>query len=218
MQITHEEARHLIQFALDRRIDLRQRQLLDSHLVACMNCQQYAESLKNMEKLLRPLLQRQWDRQPVPLSMSVITSKGFSHTLDRMMLATRIAAVGLMFAVFLFSAWQLTFSKPPFSSPAAASVPQIPIPSTSTELALITQTQTCEPTVYIVREKDLLARLADRFDSSKQELMAANHLKTDAVRAGMQLLIPTCQSTPTANISTTTFTPILSTITSTPGG
>jgi hypothetical protein len=218
MQITHEKARHLIQFALDGRIDLRQKQLLDSHLAACTNCKQYADSLQDLEYLLRPLLQRQWDRQPVPLSTSVITSKAFSHTLDRMLLATRIAAVGLVFAVFLFSAWQLTFSKPPFSSPAAASVPQIPIPSTSTELALVTQTQTCEPTVYIVREKDSLAMLADRFDSSKEEIMAANHLKTDAVRTGMQLLIPTCQSTPTANISTTTFTPILSTITSTPGG
>ena len=218
MQITHEKARQLIQFALDGGLDIPQKRLLDSHLATCRDCQRYADSMQNMESVLRPLLQRQWNPQPLPLSTSVLTSRAHSKTSDAMVMATRIAAIGVMFAIFMFSAWQLTYSKPRSSSPIAASVPPIPMPSTSTELAATTETQTCETTIYVVRDNDTLESVADHFAMSKEELLTANHMKTHAMQVGMTLMIPDCNYTPTANISTTTYTPILSTITSTPRG
>lgn len=218
MQVTHEKARQLIQFAFDGDMDIRQKQFLASHLATCRECQRYADSMQNMESVLRPLLQRQWNRQPLPLSASILTSRAYAKTSDGMVLATRIAAIGVMFVIFMFSAWQFTFSKPSSSSPVAASVPPIPIPSTSTELATTTETQTCERTVYVVQEHDTLESVADHFAVSKEELITVNHMKRNAMQIGMTLVIPDCNFTPTANISTTTYTPILSTITSTPGG
>lgn len=217
MQITHQEARHLIQSGLDGGVSIRQRQLLDSHLASCSDCQRYAESIQNVETILRPLLQRQWNRQPVPLSMSVLTARAHPKTSPGMILATRIAAIGVMFVVFLFSAWQFNLSKPISFDPLSASAP-IPVPSTSTKLVITTQTQPCEETQYVVRENDTIASVADKFQVSKEQILSANNLKPAVMRVGMQLLIPTCNTTPTANGSTTTFTPTLLQITSTPGG
>jgi len=218
MQITHQEARHLIQSELDGGISIRQRQLLDSHLASCSDCQRYAESIQNVETILRPLLQRQWNRQPVPLSMSVLTSRAYPKTSSGMILATRIAAIGVVFAVCLFGAWQFNLSKPISFSSLAASAPPIPVPSTSTKLVITTQTQPCEETQYVVREDDTIDSVADKFQVSKEQLLSANNLKPDVMRVGTQLLIPTCNTTPTAYGSTTTFTPTLLQITSTPGG
>ena len=219
MQFTHEQARKLIHFASDGGISISQQQLLDSHLTSCMECQQYATSIKNMESILRPLLQRHWSGQPVPLSISMLTSRTYPKTSDSMILATRIAAVSVMFVVFMFSAWQFALSKSISSSPISASVQPIPIPSTSTQVvSTTTQTQKCAEIEYVVHENDTIEDIATRFMVSKDELMTANNMKTKRVQIGMRLTIPDCNYTPTANVLTTTFTPILSPITSTPGG
>ena len=219
MSITHEQARKLIHISSDGGISINQKKMLDSHLVSCMDCQQYAESIRNIESILRSVLLRQWSKQPVPLSMSVLTSRAFSKTTNTMILATRIAAMSVMLVVFVFSAWQFALSKSISSDSISASLPPIPIPSTSTQLvSTTTETQRCAEIEYVVHEKDTIDAIATRFMVSKEELLTANNLKTERVVIGMRLRIPDCNYTPTANVLTTTFTPILNPITSTPGG
>ena len=219
MQITHEQARKLIHFASDGIMSVSQKQSLDSHLAVCMECEQYAKSIHRMESTLRPLLQRQWSGQPVPLSMSVLTSRAYPKMTDSMILATRIAAVSVMFLVFMFSAWQFTLSKSISSNSISASLPPIPIPSTSTQLVgTSTGTHQCAEIEYVVHENDSIEAIATRFRVSKEELIIANHMKTERVQIGMRLTIPDCNYTPTANVLTTTFTPVFNPISSTPGG
>ncbi len=221
MQITHEEARRLIHFASDANLKAPQKETLDSHLESCLECQEYADSIRRMEVILYPLLQKQWKQEPIPLSMNMLLSKGNSKLSEGILLATRIAAVGVMFMVFMFSAWQFTMSKPGASGPRLVSVPPIPVPSSSTQfVSTKTQSQTCGEIAYSVQENDTLESIATQFATSKEEIRSANHMKTEIVTTGMKLIVPVCNFTPTgtANTLTITFTPILRPITSTPGG
>lgn len=219
MQITHQEARRLIQLEADEALPGSQKQTLDSHLRVCAECQQYANSLRRMESLLQPLMQRQWNRQPAPLSIAALASSVNQRAPAGMILATRIAVVSVMFVAFMISLWQFTLSNPSRAQPVLASIPPMPIPSTSTQLvSTITQSNTCKETIYSVGEHDTLASIAAQFSISSKEILTANQMKTDTVYLGMKLTIPLCHFTPTANALTTTYTPMFSPIISTPGG
>jgi hypothetical protein len=220
MQITHEEARKLIQLALDGPLHIDQRNALDSHIAICAACQQYADSITNMESVLRPLLQRQWNQQPIPLSVGMIVSANHSRSSNQMLLATRVAALSVMFIVFVFSAWQFSLSKPSAkSSVTQANIPLIPIPSTSAQLVTTsTHDPLCDEIIYVVKENDTLSSIATQFAVSKEELSKANDIETEVVRSGARLMIPICQPTRTVDTLTRTFTPVLNTITATPGG
>jgi LysM repeat protein len=221
MQITHEEARRLIHLASDEQLKVHQKGMLESHLASCAECKNYADSIHNMESILQPLLQKQWAQRPIPLPIAALISSPNDRSPNINLLATRIAAIGMMFAVFMFSAWQLASLKPNTAGPALPSNPPIPVSSTSTLLISATaQTQTCEKVSYIVQGNDTLASVAYRFSTSKREIMIANTMKSETVIKGTELIIPVCNFTPTGTINplTTTFTPILRTITSTPGG
>ena len=222
MPITHTEAQRLLNFASDKTLKDDQKRILDSHLESCIQCQEYATSIEKMESILHPLLQRQWNQQPILLSVDRLLSRGNSKLLDGKLLATRIAAVSVMFMVFMFSAWQFMVAKPGGSGPVLASVPPMPIPSTSTTQFISTKTQTrsCEELGYIVQGHDTLESIAIRFLTSKEEILIANNMKAEVIVAGMKLMIPVCNFTPTGTVHalTTTFTPVLRPITSTPGG
>ena len=222
MPITHAQAHSLLHFAADETLKDDQKQILDSHLASCPQCQEYAKSIRNMESILQPLLQRQWNRQPTPLSVDILLSKGTFKISEGKLLATRIAALSVMFIAFMFGAWQFILTKPGTSGPVLASVPPIPIPSTSTTQFISTKTQTrsCEELGYVVQQHDTLESIALRFLTSREEILAANNMKTELVVAGMRLIIPVCNFTPTGTVKAlrTTFTPVLRPITSTPGG
>ena len=219
MQTTHEEAHTWIHLSADGSLNGLQRKMLDSHLASCLECQQYAASISKMESILRPLLQRQWTRQPIPLPVGVILSKSHERAATSMVLATRIAAIGVMFMIFIFSTWQLALSRPSANPPIQPNVPLIPIPSTSTQLAATnTQTESCEQTVYDVQENDTLASIAIKFGVSRAELVRANQMTSETVHTGAKMIVPLCKATPTSGTLTKTFTPVLNTITSTPGG
>lgn len=216
--MTHEEARTLIHLLLDASLSNQQKRLLDAHLTACPQCQQYADSIRNLESILRPLLHRQWTQQPVPLPVGMVLSRNHTKTSDGMVLATRIATLGVMFMIFVFSAWQFTGSRSS-NNPVQANVPLIPVPSASTQLiATSTQNEACEDTVYVVQPTDTVASIALKFGISKTQLAEANQLKTETLHMGAKIIIPLCKSTPTRETLTKTFTPVLGTITSTPGG
>jgi predicted anti-sigma-YlaC factor YlaD len=212
IRMTHEEARKLIHLSLDGSLNNQQKRMLDQHLASCQECRQHANSLHKMESILRPFLRRQWTEQPVPVLMDMLVSQSSIRNSNSMMLATRIAAIGVMFMVFVFSAWQFTLSRPSAGPSIPAAIPLIPVPSTSTQLvATRTQNGTCEQTTYVVR-------IALKFGISKAELLQANDLRAEIVYTGNKLLVPLCQPTPTNDTLTKTYTPILKTITSTPGG
>lgn len=223
MHITHEEAHRLIQLARDEMLDSHLRGILDSHLAMCLECRNYSASIHSMESILRPLMQKQWAQQPTPLSVDAVISGPSYSSPNSALLATRIAAIGIMFAVFMFSVWRLASAQTNMVSPMLPSDPPVPISSTSTRFASTTtqtQTETCEETTYLVQGDDTLASIAYRFSTSKKEIMIANKMESETIIQGTKLIISVCNFTPTGTASTltTTFTPILHPITSTPGG
>jgi hypothetical protein len=219
MQMTHEEAHKLIQFNTDDALNPHEKNELQSHLESCAECQAYANSMRGMESILIPLLQKKWNKQPIPLSIPTVMAKRDVRISQRMFLATRIAAIGMICVTFVFSIWQLTLSNQPTPGPILVSVP--PVPTPSTQFISTTGTlDTCEYRLYIVKENDTLENIADLFSISKAEILAINNMKTETLNATVEILIPVCTSTPTGTVNafTTTYTPSISPITSTPGG
>jgi len=221
MQITHEEARRLIQFNTDKALNMQEKSTLSTHLKDCIECRAYAEEIKEVESILLPVMQRQWNLQPPPLSVDIIHAKRSSRTPTSIILTTRTAAIGVVFLAFIFSVWQFALSSGPKLNPAPVGVPPIPTPSTqstSTKIAL----QACEDRLYTVQENDTLDSIAYQFSTSKEEIMAANSMKSEAVQAATELVIPICKFTPTGTINpeiiATTYTPSKRATTTTPDG
>jgi hypothetical protein len=220
MQITHKEARRWIHLHSDDSLSVHRRQDLDSHLDTCADCKRYAESIHKMESVLGPMLQRQWSQQPIPLPVGALSSRGSYRSPERIILATRIAAISVMFIAFMFSAWQYTASQAGLPSPAMADVPSMQITATSI-LSTSTETQPehCGSMAYIVRKNDTLGSIASQFSVSVEELIQINALTSNTMITGQELIIPICSSTPTSTIDPlTTSTPVLGRTTSTPGG
>lgn len=220
MQITHQEARRWIQIDSDGGLRASEKAVLEAHLILCADCRKYAHSMKRMEIVLRPLLKRQWNQQPTPLSITLLQSRSQTRGSDSMILATRIAAISVMFLAFLFSAWQLSASSSNVSAPALASGPAFPpVAFTSTQRITAT-TGSCTETIYVVQENDTLAHIAFRFAADEAEIARRNGLRSETVSTGMTLIIPVCDSTPTGTMNAirSTYMPATHQITSTPIG
>ena len=221
MQITHEEARQLIQFSLDKALRTPQMRTLQSHLEACLECRTFAEELKIMENLLVPAMRQHWNLRPIPLSIAAIRSKGKSNLKTNLVLVTRSVMIAIVFAGFVLSTWQFAISKGRTSTPMPVSVLPIPTPSgqsTSTKIGF----QNCQEVIYQVQENDTLESIVTRFSASKDRVMAINNLSTETIHRGIELVIPICNSRPTGTVYpstvTTTFTPLAGSTTSSPGG
>lgn len=221
MQITHEQAQRLIQFDIDRALNTQDQLTLSTHLRDCRQCRAYAEELKELEGMLVPVMKRQWDLRPLPLSLDAVGAKSKSKTPIGIILTTRTAAIAVVFMMFIFSAWQFALSSRQAFSPLPVSVPPIPTPSTYSTSTTITS-QACKGRIHAVQENDTLESIAYQFAVSEQEIMAANNLKTETLHTAMELIIPTCNLTPTGTINpktlTRTFTPAIHSTTSTPDG
>lgn len=219
MQIIHEEFRKLIQYDTDGTLKPYEKHELHAHLETCAECQAYASSMNGMESILRPLLQKKWNQQPTPLPISVFVDKKDAAQSQRAFMATRKAAIMMICVMFVFGMWQFTLSNGFGSDPVQAAVRPIPTPSTQFTVTAATL-DTCENRLYIVRENDTLERVAAMFSVSKQEIVAANNLKTENLNTAMEITIPICTFTPTGTVDalTTTYTPSQRPITSTPGG
>lgn len=219
MQITHEEAHRLIQFDADNALRPSEKHKLVEHLQLCAECQAYAQSIQGIELLLRPLLQKNWNKEPLPLSVTSITGKRNQEVTQGAFLATRIAIIGMICMGFLFSVWQFTVAGETRPTIAVASIPPMPTPS----VQFINMTRTsgsCTNTLYIVKADDTIEGIAERFAVSKENILTANNLSPANLKVGMQILIPSCTSTPTGtmNAQTTTNTPSTKPVTTTPGG
>ena len=223
MQIAHEEARRLIQFNLDEVLSVDKNLALSAHLKDCSDCQAYAEQLQHVDRMLTPLLKRQWSVQPIPLRVSELLAKrDLNRSVKPILTMRKALLVSMVFAAFLFSTWQFMLSGTGSSEPLPLGVPPAPTPSlqlTSTESLL----KSCIILRYAVQENDTLDSISRQFSVTREEIMAHNHLESPAIHGAKELNIPLCSFTPTGIADgsatfTMTYTPILSPITSTPGG
>jgi hypothetical protein len=217
MSITHTEARRLIQFRADDALKDVEINLLEAHLNSCVECQKYAAETHDLESTLQHLMQRRWDRQPLPLSREQTVSANPKHFLQSIFFATRIVAMGVICMAFLFNIWQVTQSGRQKATPPAAEIPLIPTPSLQSAGAEATD-PACESIYYQVKNGDTIEGIATRFSVSAEEIRATNSLRTETLLTSMKLSIPVCSPTPqgTPNIVSTTFTPLLGPNTLTP--
>lgn len=216
MSITHEEARRMIQFDADKALDARGRRTLDAHLDKCADCRFYAGEIGETEGILRRVMKQQWSYHPLPLPMDMIMGGNDSKIYSRIILATRFAAIALVFVLSVVSLWQVTQpnqTTPPFMA--------MPVPTPSVQFTHTTVSVTdCRETRYKVREEDTLESIARRFSLSTEAILSANAMNADAIiHADMELVIPLCGSTPTTHPPTiTTYPPATHFTTHTPGG
>jgi hypothetical protein len=174
-----------------------------------------------MESILRPMLQRNWDQEHRPLPLSMLMAKQKSRGSDRLLLATRIAALAVAFVAFFASAWNFTLSSRRTPTPFWQSVPVIPTPLTSTVTAgTQTSFENCMITGYTVQENDTLASIADRFAIPAEQIRQINSIRSETLTSGQLLSIPLCNLTPANPTAShdTTFTPVLYSSTTTPEG
>lgn len=220
MQLTHEDAHRLIQLNMDKALKPQELSLLSDHLQTCAACQTYAHDMQEVEQVLFPVLKRQWDRHPLPLSISALMERG-SASPPRNILATRTAALGLVVLAFFFSAWQFVLSGSSPSGSLPLIVPLVPTPSTVSTLTMTTPDD-CPTMSYSVRENDTLADIAHQFSVSEEEILEVNSLEAVTLSPSMELLIPVCNWTPTGTVHpvtfTTTYTPVREPFTTTPDG
>ena len=219
MQITHQEARQLIQRRADQPLDESKREMLNMHLKGCTVCAEYANEIQETEATLRIALRKQWDVSPMPLEVMNIKVKITPNNKPTEYLATRSALVGMAVLVFFFVFWQFTYNPNGYQSPASIGVAVIPTPSLR-----LTSTQNnfdnCEMLQYEVRRNDTVESLARQFLVSENVIRELNNLKTDREILPSLLTIPACELTPTVTTyppTSTTNTPALERITYTPG-
>src|SRR5687768_359269 len=218
MEITHEEARRLIQYNADKALSQKEQIMLRAHFKGCAECRAYHAEFKETENHLRRVMHREWGLRPTPLSIAVLTSKrNFIGRLN-ILLATRTALVSIALLVFIFGIWQIKLITSYTSNRTPLNILPVPTPSaqlTSTTIGV----QNCEEIRYIVQENDTLEGLAEQFSTSKESIMTANDMKIEAIRGGTELIIPVCDYTPTSTVNPPTgtiYTPFTSPTTNTP--
>lgn len=208
MDITHEAARRLIQFSLDDSITTDKRTILADHLATCEACQTYSREVREVESVLRTAMRRRWLVNPLPLSLNTIRGQTIQKTLKSTILATRLVILSMFFAVLAFSIWQL--GTPNQQENAIAPVAILPNPTPSLQATNTKDnSQVCQNIVYEVQPEDTLENLARRFAMDEESILEANNLEADAVRAGVELIVPICNSTPTITARPPTFTTTL---------
>jgi LysM repeat protein len=219
MQITHQEARRFIQFHADEALNADEKTVLFSHLKTCFECRAYAAAIKELEDTLLPLMQRQWNLRPIPLSINDLKVKRNPQAPFSSILAIRTAIIAFVFVAFVFSAWQ--FTRPGQQLLGLPPVIIAPVSTPSPESTnTIVSSEHCDGILYTVQANDTLSGIAAQFSISKDEIISLNGLKTETIHMGMPLMIPVCNFTPTSTLSattTTTYTPVISSATE-PGG
>jgi hypothetical protein len=224
MQITHEQARKLIQFSLDGVLQTAERAMLSAHLQECLDCRDYASDLKEVEMNLLPVMEKHWKARPIPLSLPLLVQSKTSIVNTSKLLTMRSAVLSLIFVAFFFSAWKFVSSSPDVSGQIPLAIPLVPTPSTQSTRSTNTASspENCEMLVYRVQPNDTLASIASHFLVPEDKLIQINGLSTDSLSSSMELVIPVCNFTPTRTIRPATFTatntPILRATTFAPGG
>jgi LysM repeat protein len=223
MQLTHEQAREMIQFQADAALGADRQRILKTHLDVCEACRAYSDSLKRTETILRQAMTRRWSLRAAPLKLETIRGESIFKSSQRDQLATRLAMIAS--AVLIFVVVSLGFANgtnPGADSQTPLDVPLIPTPSLQPTSTRVETAQSCGHLQYIIQANDTLENIANRFSISKAALMGANKLKSETILPGAEIIIPQCNSTPTGTVRpptfTSTITPLLDTLSRTPDG
>ena len=219
MQITHEEARHLIQFRADQALNTDKKEMLNAHLKDCVECADYANEIQETEAALRTTLRKHWNVNPLRLQVQDIKVKNIPSRRLLGYLTTRSSVVGATLLFFVFIFWQFTSTNNGSPSLMTVGVPAIPTPS-----LLLTSTQNnydnCQLIHYMIHQDDTLKSIAQQFSASEGAIINLNDLQAGVVALPTMLIIPVCELTPTGTTyppTSTTNTPVLEFITYTPG-
>jgi hypothetical protein len=216
MDLTHAQAREMIQFDADSALSADSLRVLKSHLASCNACRRYAESIHAMEIHMRRAMGKRWNLRPAPLAMDAIrNSKSPQHNLVATRFAVITSAILMIVVVTLGIA---NAAKIDGNPQARLSVPLIPTPS----LRTTNTSPVCEQIRYQVQPDDTLESIADQFSIPVNDLLDANHIRTGTVTSGTELIIPLCSATPIGTVHpptfTTTITPLFETLSHTPDG
>jgi LysM domain/Putative zinc-finger len=215
MQITHQEARRLIQLHADNALNAKDKTGLFTHLKTCVECRTYEAEIKELADTLLPTMNRQWNLRPVPLSITDLEVKRKTQSSFNITLAIRKAIIAFVFVAFVFSAWQFTRPGQALLGLPAVIVAPVSTPSLESTNTMVSS-ENCEGILYGVQANDTLSGIAAQFSISKDEIIARNRLGTETIHMGMALMIPVCRFTPTSTLSpttTTTYTPVISSAT-----
>jgi len=205
MEITHEQARRLIQHDADEPLNQNKQNLLRAHLNDCPDCSVYAAELDELGNILRRVMHKQWDLYPTPLSMNVLPLKRNFKVKASIIMAIRMALVSIAIIISIFSVWQIKWTNSETLSQTPLSILPVPTPSTQPTSTRIVS-QNCEEVRYKVQENDSLDSIADQFSTLKESIMLANEMQTEVVNPAMELIIPICGSTPTGTVNPPTLT------------
>jgi len=72
MQITHDEARWLIEYDPDHALNSEKQRALSAHLQECEDCRAHVFEMNDLENILHGVMQKHWNQPPLPLSMDSI--------------------------------------------------------------------------------------------------------------------------------------------------
>jgi len=215
MQITHSEARWLIEYDSDRTLNLEKQRALTAHLQECKACRLHAVEMNDVENVLRSVMQKHWNQRPLPLSMDSVSI----HTKNvNSVFAWRMSLASIAIVTFLFLIWGFKITA--FNSSNQTPLGSLPVPTPSVQLTTASTISTrCGSVIYEVQEFDTLEDIADQFLVSKEEIMAFNNMHSDQINESMELFIPQCNITPTHTVHTptTTLTPNIQLTNFTPG-
>src|SRR5215210_572244 len=162
MQITHDEARWLIESDIDRALNSEKQKALTAHLQECETCRLHAVEMKDVENILRDVMQKRWNYRPLPLSMDSIKihPKNFNS-----LFAWQLSLASVAMVTFLFLIWGIKTSA--FNSPDPLPLGSLPVPTPSFQLttasAISSISTRCDSVIYEVQEFDTLDDIADQF-------------------------------------------------------
>lgn len=202
MQISHEKARALIQFSMDRALDSVEENALSAHLQTCVNCVLFKDDLTKLDTSLHKFLSRHSATRYKPLAIGPLT--GRVNTKQNWLRPAVMA--GFMVMVFIFT-WQFSGEDHSPTSPAPYLLSSIPTPSISTTYAALTS-QGCKKVNYIIQEGDTLEDIASFFKVSTSTIKSQNDLSTANLKTGNELVILVCGAPPSQTID-----PYISTVT-----
>lgn len=201
MQISHQEARTLIQYSLERSLSKGEKGLLDVHLEYCMECNTFVNEMIKVEISLKTLANQYASIKHIPLDINAFTRKPYS----KIIWFPQLVSVSIIFMIFMIGAWQFsqTDRSPVVTTPRnGAPIPTPSITLTNTNALL----QNCQYVNYIIKEGDTLESIANQFNVAQELIQNENSLLSTNLKAGTELVIPFCNITPSLTINPSTFT------------
>ena len=226
-EITHQEARSLLNAAADQFLRSEDKLKMDGHISSCKECNEYAGHLTALEISLRRVLHSSWDHhKPVNLDAQTIINPTPSKLIWSSLFGPTSALGKTAIIVVLLLGYFVITNIFRIQNPASSNETLTMLPTPNEFLSTYAQSptptaqhsstksisQTCETFIYHVQKSDTLEKIAFQFGISQELIQEYNNLNPNTIFTGMELAIPLCSSTPsrtaTNPINTITFTPI----------